>query len=89
MSDRPRLDAAQWDRIADCFEQALLLPAEARAEFVATVLRDEPVARAELDAVLAEHERGRPLSIEDWLVTDTPATEQVMPAGTRVGAYRV
>lgn len=89
MSDRPPIEPAQWDRIADCFEQAVALPPAERAAFVAATLGDDAVARREVEAVLAEHERGRPLSIEDWLVIDALSDAPALTAGSRVGAYRI
>lgn len=89
MSDRPPIDPEQWDRIADCFEQAIALPSAERAAFVATTLGDDAVARREVEVVLAEHERGRPLSIEDWLVIDALPDDTALTAGSRIGHYRI
>ncbi len=88
MTDRPPLSAAQWDRIADAFDGALLLPAADRATFAESALHDDPHALAALLGALSEHERGRPLSIEEWLVNDTPRVTE-LTSGTRIGVYRV
>ncbi|MCC6245165.1 MAG: serine/threonine protein kinase, partial [Gemmatimonadaceae bacterium] len=89
MPERATLDANQWDRISECFEHALELPESERASFVARVFADDPMARDEVLAILAEHSRGEPLGIESWLVTDTPLPESGLQSGTRIGPYRV
>lgn len=89
MTDRPTLDSAQWDRIADAFEIALELHGEARLAYVRRVFADDAVARQELEAVLAEHDKGRPLSIENWMVTDNAEDVVELAAGTRIGSYVV
>lgn len=89
MPEHATLDAHQWDRIADCFERALELPESDRASFIAEVFADDAVARGEVLAILAEHSRGEPLSIESWLVTDASTAASGIPIGTRIGTFRV
>jgi len=89
MTDRQTFDSAQWDLIADAFERAIELHGEERAAFVRSVFVDDHVARRELEGVLEEHEKGQPLSIEEWMVTDGAEAAIELDAGTRIGSYRI
>jgi eukaryotic-like serine/threonine-protein kinase len=84
------LTAGNWDRVARLFEEALAIPADQRASWLACGSDRE--ARVELDAMLKASDADRELHIESRLrlasaehAKDSPD----LPEGTRIGPYHI
>ena len=83
---------ATWNRVADLFTQALAVDEDGRAAWLARACGDDGALRAELDALLASHQRNSG-------VLDVAALEGVarplasdlltLRAGEAVGPYRI
>ena len=78
------MTTSDWRRISDLFEQALAVPAEERAAWLAG-LPDAPAVRREVEAMLAAHERTD--GVLDRPVI-TPSDGEMLPHLSRALAER-
>src|SRR5215212_3507261 len=91
MSTESGLTAERWERVMDAFGEALEIPTGERAAFLDRACAGDPAARAEVEAMLGAHEGNAPLRIEQRLLATEarPGDEALLPAGARVGPYRI
>ena len=94
----PSFSPDRWRRLAPLLDEALDLPAEGRAAYLARVCGDDAALRTDLEALLAADS-----AAEDFLegsagsyfgalatpVADPASNEPGLAAGTRVGPYRI
>lgn len=85
-SPTPPLDAARWQRIAECFESVLALPPGERLAAVRAQLDGDPAAVDEVVAMLESTDGARALSIEPRLL---PHEQESHLIGVQLGAFRV
>jgi serine/threonine protein kinase/tetratricopeptide (TPR) repeat protein len=78
----------RWQRLEALFHAALPLPADARAALLDRECREEPALRAEVERLLAAHERAEGF-IEAPAVTLAGMEREEPVVGRRIGAYRV
>jgi tetratricopeptide (TPR) repeat protein len=80
MSDR-------WERLTDIYHVAVALPADERAVLLAEECADDPVLQADVERMIAAHDRASPLPD----VAKPPATDRATTATAidRFGPYRV
>ncbi|MBL0173588.1 MAG: serine/threonine protein kinase [Gemmatimonadaceae bacterium] len=83
---------SDWDRLADLFERALAQPDESRRAFLREACGGDHALERELRAMLAAVEDSAELSLERKLLSwedDATGDSDALPAGTRVGAWRI
>ena len=87
------LDPALWDRVASAFEAAAEMPPDERAAYLDRAVAGDAAARAEIDAMLAIHDRDAPLRIERRLQRFARTSGEVragsLAVGARLGPYEV
>lgn len=83
------MNRGDWDRIQSVFVGALQQPAHLRASYLDAECAGDPGLRAELEAVLAAHQRvGGPEAAEAGPPAEPPAAAaSAVYAGRRVGPY--
>jgi formylglycine-generating enzyme required for sulfatase activity len=87
---RGELTAGQWRRLEALLPEALALRAEARQAFLDRECAGDVALRAELDALLAAHEKTGPLDRPvASLAGITPPGHAELPPGTVVAHYRI
>jgi len=84
-------DAAGWSRIEAALDELLALPQAQRAEALARLAGDDAAMRAELEALLAETRAADTLLDQPAVAAWQPQApaEGSLPAGSRVGAWRI
>ena len=86
------LDRALWDRIATIFERALEVDGAERAALLAQLCGSDHTVRREVEEMLAAHEPGHALMAERRLAdlaSPRPIVDAALPAGARIGPYRI
>ena len=78
----------RWQRLEALFHAALPLPPDARALLLDRECREDPALRAEVERLLAAHERAGGF-IEAPAVTLADMEREERVVGRRIGAYRV
>ena len=85
------MNRERWDEVKDLFALALERPPQQRAEWLAERCAGDEELRREVESLLANHDDElleRPVKsdrrLDDWL-----PPEEVIAAGTRVGAYEI
>jgi len=92
MTGRTELNPAGWNRIATIFERACEAIDGERAALLDQLCGSDRTIRTEVEEMLAAHDGRVELLAERRLVPDcidTPAPNDVLDAGVRVGPYRV
>jgi len=84
------MTGAQWKRVEELLAPALTLEPTARRDFLDRKCGDDPTLRAELESLLAAHDRSSPLDrpareLGDFLMS----AATVLPAGTVVSHYEI
>jgi eukaryotic-like serine/threonine-protein kinase len=79
----------RWDRIQTLFEEALGRPPGERAAFLAEECAGEPDLHAELDSLLAAHERAGDFLSEPGVEGLTPVEPDRSLEGTLLGPWRI
>jgi hypothetical protein len=90
VSRRPEMTGAQWKRVEELLAPALTLEPTARRDFSRSECADDPTLRAELESLLAAHDRSSPLDrpareLGDFLMS----AATVLSAGTVVSHYEI
>jgi serine/threonine-protein kinase len=80
------MNTPTWDQIESTFHAALDRPRHERDAFLSKACAGDDALREEVSAMLAAHETGAPLALEDCLVT--PAPEESL-AGHRIGPWQL
>src|SRR5512134_3875252 len=87
----PALTAEQWHRVEELLVAAAALPVEERRAFLDRECADEPVLRAELESLLAAHDRAgvldEPISLSGAAVIDAP--DAGLAPGAVVAHYEI
>lgn len=92
MSTPPESPEARWNLIAEIFASALEVPVASRHAFVVDASRGDGVIRREVLAMLAAHEGGAPLLLEDERrsrPSDPSLRLSDLASGTRIGPWRI
>src|SRR5574338_1706721 len=80
----------QWRRITELLAEALELSGEARREYLDRACAGDAALRAELQSLLAAHDRAglldRPIAIA---IDDASTTTTGLAAGTRIAQYEI
>jgi serine/threonine-protein kinase len=82
----------RWDALANAFADALELPAPKRDAFIDARFGDDALRaelRAELRAMLAAHDDPHGLTVERRFVSEDRELGGGLPAGARIGPYRI
>ncbi|MEO7732675.1 MAG: protein kinase [Kofleriaceae bacterium] len=85
------MDPVRWQQIEGLFEQAIELPAAARATWLDDACAGDPELRGELDALLASSEDAGP-TLRNTVAAEAARLAGAGPAaqvGRRVGAFRL
>ncbi len=85
MTDSP---GTRWRRLKGLFEELSGIPPAGRSGRLAELGRDDPALAAELAELLEEHDRDRPLRLEEVLAAEAGEPSSLTP-GRRVGPYRL
>ncbi len=86
------MTSQRWKQVTRLFTNALALPAEERAAFLAAECGSDDAVRAEVEALLAAHHEAETLQrFEEPAITQTQREELLDPPmkGRRIGAYRI
>ena len=82
------MSASRWERLEALFHAALSLPPAARAALLDHECGEDRALRAEVERLVAAHERsGRLIDAPSLTLTGKEHEEPVV--GRRIGAYRV
>ena len=80
---------SDWERLTRLFEEALSIEEPERSAWLERLAGQSPSEAEELEGMLAAHHRPAPFRIEEALVGERRANHPTLPAGTRIGAYRI
>jgi eukaryotic-like serine/threonine-protein kinase len=85
------LDRGRWTRIATIFDRALDASVADRADVLGQLCGSDETIRREVEDMLDAHDRSPGLIAERRLVTgdDVERDAGTLPAGTRIGPYRI
>jgi len=83
------MDEQYWTRIRALFLDALERPPEEWAAFLADACAGDTPLRQEVEALLAAHDEGHALALENRLLTDTERPDTDAFLGARIGPYRL
>jgi serine/threonine protein kinase/tetratricopeptide (TPR) repeat protein len=85
------MSQARWQRLQEVFHQALERAAEQRAEFLDRACADEPGLRAEIERLLAAHDRAGGFIHQPAIASPgiALAPDETPQDGRRVGVYRL
>lgn len=85
VSDTP---GTRWRRLKRLFEELSEVPPAGRSTRLADLERADPGLAAELAGLLEEHDRDRPLRLEEALAAEIGEPSSLIP-GRRIGPYRL
>jgi len=85
------VDAARHDRICGIFEQAIALPQEQRAALLEQCCSGDVALRAEVESLIAAHQRSNPILDAGALALLTEPEDEEHPdlTGQRIGRYEL
>lgn len=81
----------RWDRVAEIFDRAVLMPRRERAEYVDATCETDPALRAELHELLAAHDRSGALEQLQERLADAVdhAVLGASESPAHIGGYRI